>query len=683
MEVLDPNDIEVLDENDFEVVEPQALPERIVSNIAQTAQSVQPVLESGGELSQGLLEDTLDTSRGVGQGLVMGAADEIGGALSALGESAYNKFNPTDADLRAQGFQIEQPGLTDLYRQNQQAIQKEFETSQERSPVLYTGGQLAGGVTSGSAIGGALGIGKATPGATKLLDIARNEGKLKALGELGLRGAKTYKEALPIMLAEGALSSQKGGLTSPEERGQLAEDVAGSALFGLPAVMGIQTLGDVAAPLAKQSFGKFQKAGQEIVQDSPLLRQMKVAFNYGTEGINPKAQANTLNTELGKTGLTELDNTRTKDLMKEIYGADQRIGKAVGQSLADATNKGTLVNIAPDTKDALSQVMSLADRYPEITANPRAKDIFAKISQTNAQITPVEAKDLIDYMDAYIGKFKSATNKTPLEEGILGNLYTARKQFSNTLKTQVPEYGAAAERMASFRNLVPETLLAGNRPVEIKDQYFGNLNNQDEKLFDSLKKLVQGTTKEGSATQPVRESFVQSMKGLKTFEQQEAERLAAGYIKESALKRPVSEIEAQIKKYSDDAVARGAMDALDPHTGVKNTIGGLITGAGDTGRSMSLSGANLAGRLQTKVSASASKNPVAKMSRAIYNAPNETVTALAGSLKAQPGLEKYGNQLEQALQSTDQNKKNQVLFTIMQNPSARAFVGEQSEEPQE
>ena len=109
-----------------------------------------------------------------------------------------------------------------------------------------------------------------------------------------------------------------------------------------------------------------------------------------------------------------------------------------------------------------------------------------------------------------------------------------------------------------------------------------------------------------------------------------------------------------------------------------------LTGTGETGRAMALSSANLAGRLQSKVGAGVMKNPVARMSRAIYNAPNETVTALAGTLKNTAGLEKYGQNLEHALQSTDTNRRNQVLFTIMQNPSARAFVDQHAnEEPQE
>lgn len=675
--------------NEFEAqqsVQPKNLLEKIGSNISKTTTSVSPDLESGGQFIQDIGSDLIDTSRGIGQGLTIGSSDEIGGGISAGLEALYNRFNPTDAALREQGFKIEEPGLPELYRKNQQDIQKEFEKSSEQSPVLYGVGQVAGGMTSGGAIAGALGIGKAAPGAAKLADIARNQGKLKALGELGLRGGKTYGQALPLILAEGALSSQTGGLDTEENRAQLASDVAGSAMYGLPAVMGMQAVGEVAAPLAKAGFDKLKNSVKGIVEDSPLLRQMRVAHGYGTKGINPKSQTETLNTELGSTKLSGLDNERATSLVTEIQEADTRLGQAVGKSLEDAdavfVANNKFVDIDQDTRQALQQVKDLADKYPEITQNPKVQQIYEKISSANPDVLPSEAKDLVDYMNTYINKFKSATNKTPGEIGILSDLMKTEKQFRNNLKNQVPEYAAAAERFQQFRKLVPETIIPGSTPVGVTDQSYGAPT--DLELFNPIKKLMQGTTRQGSSTGPIREAFYNTMQGMKTFEQQEAGRVASGAIKagEEAFKRPVSAIETQIKKYSDDAVARNSMDALDPHTGVGNAMKQVVTGTGETGRSIALSSANLAGRLQSKIGTGVTKNPVAKMSRAIYNAPDGAISSLAGKLKNTSGLEKYGKQLEEALQSTNTHRKNQVLFTIMQNPSARAFVGDEAEEQQ-
>jgi len=661
-------------ENEQSVVS-QNLLQKVGGNIANTAKSVLPSAETSSDILSSIANTGLDTAKGVAQGITIGAADELSAIPSAAAEYLYNKFNPTNRELASKGFKIDKPGILDLYRKNQQDIQKEYTKASDESPWAFTAGQLAGGMTSGSAIGGALGIGgEAAGNAPKLIDIAKNEGKLKALGELGIRGLKTYKQAAPTIALESALSSKEGGLTSIPEAKQLGEDTVGGLLFGLPAVLGLQAVTELGGPALKAIPNKIG----DIVEETPLLRQMKVAYGYGEQGINPKSQKALLDTS--PESLTRLDNTRSKALVDEIQAADQRVGQAVGQSLESATASGKLVNVDADTKAALSQVGSLADKYPEIAQNSRAQQIFGKIASTESNLTPTESKDLIDYMDAYIAKFKSATNKTPLEEGILGNLLTTRKSFSNTLKTQVPEYAQAAERFQQFRKLVPETLLAGSRSPDVVSQQFGKATDQE--LFDKIKPLIQGTTKQGSGTAPVRENFTQAMQGMKDFEAQEAERLASGQIKESALKRPASAIEDQIKKYSDDAVARGSMDALEPHTGLGNLMKQTVTGTGDTGRSIALSSANMAGRISKTIGAGATKNPVAQMSRAIYNAPHETVGALAQKLKSSPGFEKYGNQLEHALSSPDQNRRNQVLFTIMQNPSARAFVDKQADEEQ-
>lgn len=662
---------------------PQALPQRILTNMKNAGQSlVSPLVSTGESAIPSLVESGIDTARGVGQGLVMGAADELGGALSALVERpisyAIDKFQGVPEDMAGLS---EESNLLDRYRKSQQDIQKELELSQERSPWLYGGGQIAGGVTSGGAISGALGIGKAAPGAAKLADIARDEGKLSALGTLLGRGFKSYGQALPLIAAEGALSSKEGGLTSIPEAEQLGEDVIGSALFGLPAVFGMQAVSDVAAPMASTSAGALKQKIQGIVEDTPLLRQMKVSYGYGTQGINPKSQSATLSTDLGAAGnITQLDNQRTSKLLDEVYAAKDKIGSEVSNSLNKAESLGKFVDIGQDTKEALTQVQALASKYPEIASNPRASQIFDKIATGNNKVTPTEAKDLIDYMDAYIGKFKSATNITPAEQGILSSLYENRQKFSNTLKIAIPEYGQASERYSEFMKLVPETIIAGSRPVGIKDEFFGTINNQDQRLFDQIKKLNQGTTREGSATQPVRESFVNTIKGLKEFELQETNRLAKGQISDSAFSRTAKEIEEEIKKNSDDAVARGSMDALSPHTGVATTFAKVLTGTGETGRAMSLSSANIAGRVANKIGKSGQNNPISKVTSSIYRAPQETTLALSQKLKTVPGLEKYGKSLEEALNSPDSNRRNQVLFTIMQNPQARLFVNEESNE---
>lgn len=676
------DDLGFVSDDDLGFIEAPSLSQKVTKNVGNAASAVLPSAQTTTSLLETLLNKGIDTARGVGQGLLIGSTDELGGGISALGESVYNKLNDTDADLREQGFNIPQPELSELYRQNQQDIQKELEMSADRSPILNTVGQIAGGMTSGSTIGSVLGMGQKAANVKSLSEIAKNEGKLKALLELGIRGGKSYAKASPAIALESALSSKEGGLLNEQERSKLLEDTVGGLLFGGLTAGGLEAATEVVSPLAKGAASSVKNKMSNIVEETPLLRQMKVSFDYGKQhGINPKDQAVLLNTDLNNPlNLTQLDNNRTMKLANEIYEAKNKIGKSVSDSLEKAQIAGKMVDLTPDTLQTLNQVSVIASKYPELASNPRAAQIFNKISQGGSNVTPTEARDLIDYMDAYIGKFRSATNTTPVEEGVLSSLLDARKRFSNTLKIAIPEYGVAAERYNQFMKLVPETIISGSTPVQVKDKMFSEMNNADVKLFDQLKRLNQGSTKEGSATQSVRETFVNSVKGLKTFEQQEADRIAKGLItkNDSAFARTANEIEDEIKKNSDDAVARSSIDALEPHTGIPKTFQNILTGTGETGRAMSLSSANLAGRLSKKVQQSPT-NPISKVAYSIYNAPHETTLALSQKLKASPDLNKYGIDLENALNSPDQNKRNQVLFTIMQNPKARAFVKDENQ----
>lgn len=685
--MADHSDLDFQEHDDLGFVEEKPLTQKITSGLAKKAEALAPSEETISDI-QDLGETGLDFAHGVGSGATFGTLDEIAGALSALGEKAGIIPQPEEpAILKQMGITDVTPkkDLLDLYRENQQRAQSYLKESQERSPIANIAGEIAGGVTTAPAIGAAtsmgakaLGLGgTAVKAAPSLAEIARNQGKLAALGQLGIRTIKNVAMAAPAAAVIGATTSEKGGLLTPEERSRLGEDVAGSLLFATPLTAGMTVASEVGAPLLKAGKEKVRGYLQEKVKESPLLSQMQISHAYGTEGINPRSPNAQIRTSEfvgpGDVPLAQKDTQRSRILLDEMQRADQQIATEVGESLVNATNAGLTVDLSSDAQQAFQQIQSIAQKYPELADNTRVNQIFSKIAQNAGQVTPTEAKELIDFTDAYINRFKLATNKTPLDESVLSNLINARKQFSSTLKNAVPDYAKAAERLQQFRTLVPETLMSGKTPADITREYSGSVSQNREDLMNKLQQLIQGTMKSGTGEQKT--VFTNLMSGMKQFEGQEAQRLASGQIKQSAYNRPVSSIEQHIIDYSNDAIARGSMDALQPHTGAKGIAGQAMFGHGaETGRSFLLGTANKAGMLQN--AANSGKNPVAKMSRAIYNAPTEAMQSLSEQLKSKPGLEKYGKELEEALNSTNEARKNRILFTIMQNPSARAVVGD-------
>lgn len=676
-------------DDDLGFIPEKSLLEKITSNIQKTGEDIiNPVSNVGTGIIDKFSEKSIDTARGVGQGLLAGAVDELGGLGSALYEKYSDLTDPTNEALREQGFNIESPEFAELYRRNQQAIDKELRESADRSPLLYTTGQISGGIAAGNILGSAgnmlgkaIGLGGGAPKTVaSLAQIAKDEGKLKALGELGIRAGSSFIKQTPGMALESALSSEKGGLLNEQERNKLLEDVTGGLLFAAPTVAGLHVATDVAIPVGKELSQGVKDWGRKYLEEKPLLSQMEIAYNYGKQGINPRSMINKTETSLEKLGLSGLDDARSYKLRDEILGAQKKLGAGIGQSLE---NSNKIIDINSQVKDAMDNIEALAVKNPDIADNTRARSVFKRILTGETKVTAPEAKALLDDIDTYIKRFQNFESLTRQDRDILNVLYDNRKILSNSIKAQIPEYATATSRYADFMKLVPEAAVGNtifdinNNPVQISKKFFGEINDSDKRLFTDMKRMIQGTMKEGSGTNPIRERFGNTMKGLKLFEQKEADRFSKGLINDSVFARNASQIEKEIKNFSNDAVARNSMDAIEPHTGIPKTFENLLLGAGETGRSMSLSAANIAGRLSKN--SSESKNIVSRIAHSIYDAPNETTLALAQKLKQVPELQRYGVQLEEALNNTDANRRNQALFVIMQNPKARAFIKDENQ----
>ena len=681
MRTLDDKDFRVLDDSEFKVEENPSILDNIKSNIVgagksaydtakSTAEDIAPYLESLGS-------SAVDTGLAGLKGLTINAPDEISAALQTGGEVMNEAMGSPFGESK-------QPGtILERYRRNQQLLQNELDAAKERSPYLSFGGELAGGLTSGSAITGALGIaGEAATGAPRLLDIARNQGKMKALGTLLQRGGTTYKETLPLMMTEGALSSEKGGLTSAAETEELGKDVLGSAMFGLPAVMGLQTIQDVAAPLGTEVGKKIAKGAEEYVKEKPLLRHMKGMFEYGERNINPKSEfaKKIIPGREGSGILAHEESGNVNELLNNMMEPRNIIGKDIENSLIKATKVDkTSIPFQGKTQSILDSVKNVAEIRPSIKDDSKLIGLLSKLEKTQ-ELNPIETQELIDYTNAFMNKIKPATQNDMKASDIWDSLNTARKELGSTLKSSVPEYAKHSERYSKFME-IPEQLLAGNVPLENKNIFYSRINNADDNAYLKMKQMVQGLNRGGSGAGSTETAYNNLITKMMDFEKNELEQVASNKILKSSVTTSSENFANKLNNYSDKAAMRSSMDAVDPHTGVKGVAKQIAAGTGDTGRAIALSSANKAGML--KKSINASKNPVAKLSRDIFNAPTHMVEGLASTLSNTKGLEKYGENLSHALKSTNSNRRNQVLFTIMQNPSARAFVDQHANEEEQ
>lgn len=640
----------------FESAEPIAQPKKgIVQKATELAKSG---VELAGEAAVPVVEGARDFSLGAAQGATLGFADEIAARAGQLLDPLISRLSGETAlneQLRQQGFQVEQPETT--YEDELKRARSTFEQAEEESPWLYGGGYLAGSLPSGQALGGALNL--ATKG-TRLAQLAQAS-RAGRIGKMAAEGA----------LGAGieAIGSSEGSITgTPEQQEQLAGDIATGAGIGAIAGGGIGTLSEVAVPAAKKMLKPVSEKIGEFVEKRPFLRQMGVSSEYGEKGINPVAESELLETGLEKQSLSTVDTERAKSLMDEILQADKKLGQDVGSSLEEATKKGVTVDAYPILQKSLKSLNMSYDLIEEMGENPRGRYILNKIADsTDKTMTPNEAKQLLEDVDAYISKFGSVKpgTETSIEGAIARNLRSFRSNLSNKLKDIIPEYKQATERFSQFRQFIPESIIAGDLPSDVADVYMGDLRNPEKQLLTKLRTIVKGSTQTGTSSAPIKEAYVNAIRGMRKFEQAEAARGITEPLLKSA-----DEYAQQIKQYADDAAVRRQMANVEEMGSIQKTAPGMVMDTGSTVRSKLLTGANIYGR---------GKRTAREVSQKLYTAPREQLDSLANKLSSVPGLGSLGRALKEGVESNDSFKKNAALFSIMQNPSAKLLIDSEDE----
>ena len=615
-----------------------------------------------------IVEGALDFSKGVAKGATMNTLDEIGGALSAGLEKGAGLLglgpSAVDRQLEQQGFNVEGSDFSDVYRDYQQASEQDMAKSAERSPVLDVLGQIGGGMASGHIASGLIGAGKAAQGVQSISDIAKNQGKAKAALELLKRSPKEYAKMAPIIAGEAISSSEHQLIGDEADPTAVAGDVAGALAFGVPAMLGMQAAGEIALPSAQKKVSELTKKAADMFDDvdSPRLRQMKKSFQeYGQNlKIHPRSHAADISDTMA-TPFSQRDQKNTLGVMKTLNDADTQLGREVGNSIVQSTQNGTLVDINQSVNDAANRVAQLAQQLPSLADSRKSAQAYDKILGGQTQLTPQELKYLIDDIDASIGVFKAATNKTAADASTMGELIKFRRDISDTLKKSVPEYRLAAERFENFRNVL-EQIISGGKPLEATDKFYGKLRDADNKLYTSLEGMIQNVQRDDQSAQQYRTSFTNMMKALQDFETKEVSRMASNPNLKQVLPNS-KQLRNFVLDASDDSVLRGSVRRTNADRALVPDVKEFLIGKAPT------SGAYMAGRI---VSAPKTQQ-VVSASKKIYNAPTETLQGLASKLQASK-FKTLGDSLEKSLKSGDSGKRNAILFTIMQNPEARLFV---------
>jgi len=593
------------------------------------------IQEGANAVGETLYDSAIQAAQGFSGGLADEASGAVGASLAKILPDSMGGDSSKD--------------WTELYREYQKIGEKEAKDAMKRSPTAGTISNIAGSI----GMGALLPIGKAAQGATKLPLLARMAGSVaKGAGVGGVTGG--------IL----GLTQSEGNLDTEDSRKKLLESGLEGAESGAKWGAGFGTLGALGMG-AKAGAAALLKKVPDKDKAPALLRQMKYAFDVGKEGTDIA----------NKEAFASKPGQAAEVMLNKINAADDMLGKAVGDSIANATAKGIKVNIGADLNKSAQELEKAFLNNPAIDADNTISKIFRKIySQPNFEFTPDQVRSLraeLDDASKYL-----AANLNPESRAARENLQNLSRNIMSRLNDQVPEYAKAAKRFAEFREMIPETIIGKARPEGLSNVRYGQLKTGETKVYDELKNLINKSELPGTKALDSTELLNKLKQNFKQLESSEAvrkfEASKEGKQLETIFDRmgvDKNSFFKQIRDEADKAATVHTALGTDPHGNVFNNLISVASfGRVSTGRGIPIEAANLAGK---------AARALPNFNRALTTASDDNLMFIADKLQNTPGLGKVGEALRTALSDKNQMAKNAALFTILQNPAARQAVGEQ------
>jgi len=570
---------------------------------------------------------------GLAQGSTFGFSDEMGGAADVAGDVLTGKAPDS---------------LLDKYREYQKLRESANKADAERSPISYTGGEIAGAVGTGflmPGIGGAkvasIGGRLLGPGAEAFLAAKNATGLAKVAG----KATTGLIEGAPLGAAYG-IGSSEHTLNEPVE---LAKDAASSAAMGSLTGASMAAAGagsGMAYDKLKSAFGDEGKKN--------ILRQAGKAFDYGKKGIN--LGDDTVLDQLSGKSLEESDK-----LVESIYKADSLLGQRVGDSINKAQQSGVRINIDPQIQESSSKIANIFLSNPTIaeTLDPKSLKLIRTIAgREMGDLTPLETKALRDYLYDLGNNLAGINSEASGAAQKIG--YDLAGSLDNALKTQVPEYATAAAKFKEFRAKVPETVINKATPDKYGKTYLGNLKNPELKLQEASEDMLSKAKLPGEAVNKERRTLFQLMENLKALEKSSPEAV-------EAMGGSAEKIGKTLRSQSDELAMLRHSQGYEPNEGTRGLLNRTMAGISGTGRGFTMTVANKAGL--------AAQSAPVKMGQKLFTVPNDALLAFAQKLKTVNAH--MGDGLERAINNKSDGAKKAILFKLMQDPNYRNLLREE------
>lgn len=313
-------------------------------------------------------EDIEDVVTGFGRGASFGLTPIFSGIASAGMEAAEDVGDvlglTTDAELKEQGIEVQDDykgfgGLLDAYYAGRERQQEQEKKSEERSPYLTMGADIAGGVATGSGLlklgAGLASGGRAAKAASTVLPSAQRLGKAATTGQkVRLAATEGAKLGAVRSLGEGESKLLEGELG--ETGKELAEGAGIGALTG-GALQGAMSTGKGLLSTVGRA-GKFVK---DKVRNIDIVDDFIDAFRYA------KAGRSVVGDKANKKIIKQSEILADDYLIPFLKDRKESSSKAVGKILDRASNE---FDNPEEFRKSLAVVRKSLDYMDDVSTQP-------------------------------------------------------------------------------------------------------------------------------------------------------------------------------------------------------------------------------------------------------------------------------------------------------------------------
>jgi hypothetical protein len=621
-----------LDSKDIELVEPpkqEAHPAMKLSELHPSDIEAQqtPSTLSDAETNVAHLAGLGPIAAGAGQGV----PDAIQSFLHKHAPGMVNA-SPTQvsAALKAMGVtgDVGPTSSGAMYRQASDERSNIENAAQKRSPYAGGAGRLAGDAL-------------AFTGAAALSpSILAAAPKGAGLVERGLTSAVNL--ALPGAAIGATDSSGHLVDAAPKEQSQVLSDAIHGGETASLLGMGTAVAGDLLKP-----------AGKALADTD-----MGQYFKMGAEGQDLSSKASRLGTLANPEGLGDTvsmhDTQAANTVLDGLNKMDDHLGQDVGDAVKAGVNKQIRIESTPELN---SQMKNL-----ESTLGADFSDTMQKMNTQGLDPSELQEfrNDLADYG-------RKIYQNDPIAAS---EVFNATKELTAQLRQQVPGYTEAANRLNEFRQLLPETILSKDNPIDVTNLRVSGTKNVDTKLLNNIKGMIRGMYNPDNAK--AQGAYTNLLQGINKLQQNEQVRKVEAQAAGKPFQTVFDKLGMQpqdIESFFKDAAAKSKL--IQNYTGLPDVD---FTSPLKTVRNFKDYFANQAGVIYGKTG-SVAQNPVLNVGKKLYAASDDALRDLSNTLNDIPGQKPMSMALNKALDSKDAVAKNAVLFSIMQNPHLRSIVG--------